>query len=240
VIRKQNNLFIRVLLVAAGLVILIIIFWFRQSLVDSVWGAYIRYFNYSEKLANGLGQSEKEELERLRVENETLKNNIADLKEEINLIEDGLEPTYIKMLGGVVGESAADYYGSFYVTYPKDKTVYRGMNVYTSGNVLVGTVEEVLKTSLFVTRLGQNKTFLAESAEVDEQLELSSLGSGLYMGSIAAGSKISVGDQIYLKGYPRAVVGMVGEIVKNEGTLSTVYVRAPYDIYKKEIFYVLQ
>jgi hypothetical protein len=57
---------------------------------------------------------------------------------------------------------------------------------------------------------------------------------------VAAGSKISVGDQIVLKGYPKAVVGMVNEVVKNEGTLSTVFVRAPYNIYSKEILYVLQ
>jgi hypothetical protein len=114
------------------------------------------------------------------------------------------------------------------------------MNIYSHGNVLVGAVEEVLKTSLFVTRLGQNKSFLAESNEVDEQLELLSLGNGLYAGSVAAGSKISVGDQIVLKGYPKAVVGMVNELVKNEGTLSTVFVRSPYNIYEKQIFYVLQ
>lgn len=188
-----------------------------------------------------LTKSERDELESLRVENGTLRDNLNDLREEINLMEDGLEPTYIKMLGrSVVGEMASDYYGSFYVTYPKDKTVYKGMNVYSHGNVLIGTVEEVLKTSLFVNRLGQNKTFFAESSEVDEELELGALGNGLYIGSVAAGSKISVGDQIVLKGYPKAVVGMVNEVVKNDGTLSTVYVRAPYNVYNKEIFYVLQ
>jgi len=188
-----------------------------------------------------LSLTEKDELESLRVENEALKNNLSDLKEEINLMEDGLEPTYVKMLGRtVLGEMVSNYYGSFYVTYPKDKTVYKGMNIYSHGNVLIGTVEEVLKTSLFVNRVGQNKTFFAESAEVDEELELGALGNGLYVGSVAAGSKISIGDQIVLKGYPKAVVGMVNEITKNDGTLSTVFVRAPYNIYNKEIFYVLQ
>jgi sRNA-binding protein len=56
----------------------------------------------------------------------------------------------------------------------------------------------------------------------------------------AAGSKISVGDQVVLKGYPKAVVGTVSEITKNEGTFSLVYVRAPYNVFEKEIFYVLQ
>lgn len=222
-----------------GVILVVVLSIFRVQLL----GVYNNYLGSgllgSKELQ--LSKSERDELESLRVENETLKNNLADLKEEINLMEDGLEPTYVKMLGRtVLGEMASNYYGSFYVTYPKDKTVYKGMNVYSHGNVLVGTVEEVLKTSLFVNRIGQNKTFLAESAEADEELELGALGNGLYAGSIAAGSKISVGDQIVLKGYPKAVVGMVNEVVKNDGTLSTVFVRAPYNVYNKEIFYVLQ
>lgn len=222
-----------------GIILVVTMSVFRVQLL----GVYNNYFGSglfaSQEVE--LNKTEREELESLRVENETLKNNLSDLKEEINLMEDGLEPTYVKMLGRtVLGEMASNYYGSFYVTYPKDKTVYKGMNVYSHGNVLVGTVEEVLKTSLFVNRIGQNKTFFAESAEVDEELELGALGNGLYVGSVAAGSKISVGDQIVLKGYPKAVVGMVNEVVKNEGTLSTVFIRAPYNVYSKEIFYVLQ
>lgn len=222
-----------------GVILVVVLSIFRVQLL----GVYNNYLGSSLLGSKELqlSKSERDELESLRVENETLKNNLADLKEEINLMEDGLEPTYVKMLGRtVLGEMASNYYGSFYVTYPKDKTVYKGMNVYSHGNVLVGTVEEVLKTSLFINRIGQNKTFFAESAEVDEELELGALGNGLYAGSIAAGSKISVGDQIVLKGYPKAVVGMVNEVVKNDGTLSTVFVRAPYNIYSKEIFYVLQ
>jgi cell division protein FtsB len=230
-LQRQNTKMSGWVWVILGVIFVVILSVFRIQVLSGLLGN-------NEVL---LSKTERDELESLRVENETLKNNLSDLKEEINLMEDGLEPTYVKMLGRtVLGEMASNYYGSFYVTYPKDKTVYKGMNVYSHGNVLVGTVEEVLKTSLFVNRIGQNKTFFAESSEVDEELELSALGNGLYVGSIAAGSKISVGDQVVLKGYPKAVVGMVNEVVKNEGTLSTVFVRAPYNIYNKEIFYVLQ
>ncbi len=216
-IRKEENKIQKFLVGFFVFGILILTVWYRQGLAEVIWGGYTRYAGYSDILENKLSLSEKEELEKLRVENESLKNAIDDLKLEINLIEDGLEPTYVRMLGtNIVSNLVADYYGSFYVTYPKDKTVYKGMNVYSHGNVLVGTVEEVLKTSLFVNRVGQNKSFFVESAEVDEELELGALGNGLYVGSVAAGSKISVGDQIVLKGYPKAVVGMVNEVVKNE------------------------
>lgn len=238
VIKKESNWLVKYLLFGVGVLILFCLFWYRQVLIEKFW---LINNIWKTDVEIKISLNEKEELEKLRVENLTLKNNLDDLKDEINLMEDGLEPTYIKMLGdNLLTNLAAGYYGSFYTTYPKDKTVYKGMNVYTHGNVLVGTVEEVFKTNLFVTRLGQNKTFLAESAEVDEEMELSSVGNGLYVGQIAAGSKVSVGDQVVLKGYPKAIVGMVGEIIKNEGTLSTVYIRAPYNIYTKEIFYVLQ
>ena len=229
-LKKEDNFMWRAGFWGVGIILIILLIVFRVRVTDTIFP------NQNENLV--LSINEREELENLRVENETLKNNLKDLKEEINLIEDGLEPTYVKMLG--VSAGAGDFYGSFYVTYPKDKTVYKGMNIYTSSNVLVGTVEEVLKNSLFITRLGQNKSFLAESDEVKERLELSSLSNGLYVGSVAGGTKISVGDQVVLKGYPKAVVGSVSEIQKNEGTLSTVFVRAPYNIYQKQIFYVLQ
>jgi cell division protein FtsB len=237
--KRQENLTKKIVFILLAVFLFALLLWYRVFLLDIFFGFYTRHF--TSNISTELSLSERGELEKLRVENETLKNDLDDLKSEINLMEDGLEPTYIRMISGGFGSGiASDFYGSFYVTYPKDKTVYKGMNIYSHGNVLVGNVEEVYKDSLFVTRLGQNKSFLAESSEVDEQLELSSLGSGLYVGNIAAGSKISVGDQVVLKGYPKAVVGTVSEITKNEGTFSLVYVRAPYNVFEKEIFYVLQ
>ena len=223
--------------VVAGVMIIIFIlsFIFKNKLTEWVGGKYVDMMFTNSMTRVKLQESERVELERLRVENVTLKNQMNDIRKEINLMEDGLSPTYVEMLA-----KEMSFYGSFYVTYPKDKTVYKGMNIFSHGNVVVGQVEEVFPNSLFVSRLGQNKTFLAESADVKEQLELSSLGSGLYVGQMTGGSKISVGDSIVLKGSPKAVIGTVSEIAKGENTVSTIYVRAPYNIYEGEIFYVLQ
>lgn len=234
-LKKDNNNKIIGLALLALLLLFSVTYFYHLKIANFLMNIYSGNLTQIDNENFKLSLSEKEELEKLRVENSVLKLDMKDLKKEINLIEDGLEPTYVKMLGKEVV-----YYGSFYITYPKNKTVYKGMNVYSHGNVLVGQVEDVLDNSLFVTRLGQNKSFFAESQDTKEQLELSSIGGGQYTGQLVSGSKISVGDNIVLKGYPRAFVGMVSEIVKNENSNSTIFVRTPYNIYEKEIFYVLQ
>lgn len=194
---------------------------------------YQRLFPASFELA--ITPTEKEEYASLKVENALLKDENKKLKEEFDVMDviENKSPVYM-----LLGESSI--YGDFYVSLPKEKTPYVGMNIFSTGNLVVGQVEEVLPTSLKVGKLGQNKSFIANSLENEESLELQSLGVGLYYGKVSGGSKISLGDTVVLKGYPKAIVGNVVEIQKNDTPLSNIFVRTPYNINNKEIFYVVQ
>jgi hypothetical protein len=120
------------------------------------------------------------------------------------------------------------------------KTPYVGMNIFAPDNVVVGQVDEILPNSMKIGKLGQDRTFIASSLENEESVELQSLGMGLYYGKVSGGSKISLGDTIVLKGYPKAIVGTVVEVQKGDTSLSNIFVRTPYNINNKEIFYVIQ
>lgn len=189
----------------------------------------------SSKTSEVLTVDEREELEELRLENKILKDENFKVREEfsVGLIDEVKVPVYL-----LLGESTL--YGDFYTSFPNGKTPYKGMNVFANGNIVVGQVEDILDTSLRVSRLGQTKTFIASSLENEETLELQSLGSGLYIGKVSGGSKILNGDTIVMKGYPKAIVGSVVEITKTNSSLSNVFVRTPYNINHKEMFYVVQ
>jgi hypothetical protein len=49
-----------------------------------------------------------------------------------------------------------------------------------------------------------------------------------------------VGDTIVLKGYPKIIVGTVVDIEENGTPLNNIFVRTPYNLNNKEIFYVIQ
>jgi cell shape-determining protein MreC len=177
--------------------------------------------------------NEKEELNLLKIENKILKEEKKKMEDIANFknIQEDFSPTYL-----LLGKS--NFYGDFYISLPKNKTPYKSMYVFSGDNVVVGQVDEIYENSLRVNILGQNKSFIANVLESDESIELKSLSLGLYTGNTAGSSKISTGDSIVLKGYPKGLVGIVVEVRKNGNSLSDVYVRAPYNMSNKEIFYV--
>lgn len=215
------------------LVFAILLFVFRFRITDFVLKNYQIFFHPEENIE--LTISEKEELVSLRVENKILRDENKKIRDEFSVATSGEEMSPVYML---LGENS--FYGNFFITLPKNKTPYIGMNVFAYGNVVVGQVEEILPNSLKVSKLGQTKKFIANSLENEESIELQSLGAGLYYGTVSGGSKISVDDTIVIKGYPKAIVGSVVEVQKGDSSLSNIFVRTPYNIQQKEIFYVIQ
>lgn len=206
---------------------------FRLQFINLFFSTYQKF--YPNKVNTQITETEKEELGRLRVENNLLKDENKKIREGFSVgnIDDTKSIIYM-----LLGESSL--YGDFYTSFPKNKTPYVGMNIFSEGNIAIAQVSEILPNSLKVKRLGQGKSFIATSLETEESLELKSFGIGLYSGTVAGGSKISLGDTIVLKGYPKAVVGTVVEIEKSNTALSNIFVRTPYNIANKEIFYVIQ
>lgn len=213
--------------------LLVFIFYFKSSIINNILIISQKYF-YKENLILII-PSEKEELESLRIESKLLKVENQKLREEyvVSDLED--KPAFVYL---ILGESTL--YGDFYVSVPKGKTTYKGMNIFSTGNILVGKVSEISEYFMKVVRLGTDKSFIVSTLESEETFELHSLSSGLYVGSVSGGNKTSVGDVVVLKGYPKAVVGTVVEIVKGDSALSNVFVRTPYNINNKEFFYVTQ
>jgi len=230
--KKDNNLFLYVKYILF-IVIIVLLFIFRNYFVTIFLGVKNKFF--SSQVETSLTVSEREELNTLRVENKVLKDENTKVREEfsIGIIDESPSSIYLLL-------EQSSLYGDFYVTLPKNKTIYKGMNIFSSGNVVVGQVVEILPNALKIERLGQNKSFIATSMEGEEFIEFRSLSSGLYAGTVGGGSNVSLGDTIVLKGYPKAIVGTVVEIAKGDNSLSIVYVRTPYNIQKKQMFYVLQ
>lgn len=230
--KKKNNtiLYLKFFLF---FVFIVLIYFFRTSVVNYFFFVEQKYF--STKQNQTLILSEREELQNLQTENIALKQQIKNLKEAFS--DGDYEEKHFPVFMLTTG---SDFYGDFYVSIPKENTPYLGMNILSTGNVLVGTVSEILPNSLKVNRLGQTKTFIATNSDGSETVELGSLSSGLYVGTVPGGSKLAVGDQIALKGYPKVIVGTVVEIQKNDTSLANIFVRAPYNINDKEIFYVLK
>lgn len=214
-------------------VFLVLAFLFRKHVVN--YFLIISTKIHRQETETELTLTEREELNQLRIENKILKDENEKVRSEfsVGLIDETKAPVYM-----LLGEST--FYGDFYVSMPSNKTPYKGMNIFSEGNIVVGQVEEILKNSMKVSRLGQSRSFIAEVEESEESLELQSLGSGLYVGSVSGGSKISLGDTVVMKGYPKAIVGTVVEVAKGNTSLSNIFVRTPYNVNNREIFYVIQ
>ncbi len=231
-VKKQNKniKYLKIFLLVLFFVVATI---FHVQFINLFFSAYQKFYPIREDTK--ITETEKEELGRLRVENNLLKDENKKIREGFSVGGFDESKSLIYML---LGESSL--YGDFYTSFPKNKTPYVGMNIFSEGNIAIAQVSEILPNSLKVKRLGQGKTFIATSLETEESLELKSFGIGLYSGTVAGGSKISLGDTVVLKGYPKAVVGTVVEIEKSSTSLSNVFVRTPYNIANKEIFYVIQ
>jgi cell shape-determining protein MreC len=113
-----------------------------------------------------------------------------------------------------------------------------GSFVYARGGVVVGTIAEISNNIGKVDFLGNKDKFIAEVASTGELLELSGSGLGYYTGSIPKSSSVISGSLITLKGYPKSIVGTVSSLEDSGTSLYTVWVRAPLNIAKVDIFYV--
>jgi cell shape-determining protein MreC len=228
--QKNKSVYIKIVALFIFFVAAII---FRQKFISSLLSFYQIFFPVAE--VEILTQTEKEELAALRVENKILKDENKKLNEEFLISDVDEQKSVVQML---LGES--QLYGDFFVNIPQKKTPYVGMSILSSGNIVVGQVEEILPNALKVRRMGTGKTFIGNSLESEESIELSSLGVGFYVGKVSGGSKIVVGDTIVLKGYPKIIVGTVVDIEENGTPLNNIFVRTPYNLNNKEIFYVIQ
>jgi hypothetical protein len=231
-VKKENNFFKYFKFVLMFLV-LVFIYFYSAFFTNFILYLPQKFFNLNN--TESLTQTEREELASLRIENKILQDEVDRVRNEfsVGIIDEKKSPVYM-----LLGESSL--YGDFYISKPVDKTPYKGMNIFSNGNIVVGQVEEILNNSLKVSRLGQGKSFIASTLEDEESLELRSLGSGLYVGNVSGGSKIKVDDTVVLKGYPKAVVGKVVEVGKTNTSLSNIFVQTPYNISNKQIFYVIQ
>lgn len=228
--KKENNNKVKYTILL--IIILGIIFFFRVRIVD-FYASHNLKFSYFKN--NNLSLSERDEYELLKSQNKILETENNKLKEQLTIQDSNTGQTPVELL-----LTSSNLYGDFYVSLPKNITTYIGMNIYSEGNVLVGTVEQIFPNSMRVTNLGQKKGVIASDLASEEFLELRSLSNGLYVGSVPGGSKIEVGSQIILKGYPTAIIGTVVEIQKSDNAQARVFVRTPYNVINKSFYYVLQ
>lgn len=228
--QKSKSIYIKILALSIFFVTAII---FREKFVSGILSFYQIFFPVD--VVENLSLSEKEELESLRVENKILKDENKKLNDEFLVSDVDEQKSVVQML-----LSESQLYGDFFVNIPQKKTPYVGMSILSSGNIVVGQVEEILSNSLKIRRMGTGKTFIGNSLESEESIELSSLGVGFYIGKVSGGSKMAVGDTIVLKGYPKVIVGTVVDIEENDTPLNNIFVRTPYNLNNKEVFYVIQ
>ncbi len=216
------------------LIVLILIFFFssvffRIKIINFVLNRFTTNSNLE------LSLTEREELKLLKQKNKILEVDNKNLQNNLGILNDEPKPSFVKSL-----IFHSNFYGDFYTTLPKDKTPYKGMNVFANGDVVVGQIIEVLDNSLKVGNLAVGSGVIVEDLETNEFLEIHALGNGLYSASLSGGSKIAVGSQIVMKGFPRAIVGEVTEVNKTGSSLTNILIQAPYNILTKDIYYVIQ
>jgi cell division protein FtsB len=233
-ILKKGKVINKLFVVMFTLAPLVAMFYFKAFLLDKLFSSFY-FLNKQDEKVLELSTTERENYEILKIENQILEDENRKLRDEfsVGIIDEPKAPVFM-----LLGENLL--YGDFFVSFPKNKSAYKGMNIFTTGNVVVGQVEEMYASSLKIGRLGQTKPFIGTDLQTEESVELRSLSNGLYFGNVSGGSKVEVGDLIVLKGYPKAVVGEVVEVNKTNTSLSNVLVRAPYNTFSKEIFYVVR
>ncbi len=231
--KKENNKK-TTLKIILSIFIFSIIFVFKNKFSEKFIYFKNEFFSFY-RTSQEISQTEKDELSSLRLKNNVLEIENRKLHETFLADNSVIKPSFVKFLLG-----PSTLYGDFYVSLPDSKTVYVGMNLYTSNNIVVAQVDNIFPNSLRATYLGQNKSFIATAQESGESLELRSLGSGLYFAKTPSTNSVNVGEPVVLKGFPKAIVGEVVEIKKGEDSISNVFVRSPQDLSKVEIFYVSQ
>lgn len=172
---------------------------------------------------NALLQSQSQ---LLSVENKRLEN-------ELSLLATDTVRIPIRLAGG-----ASRVYGSTYILDDKRVSMYEGKYVYARGDVLVGSLGASEGNFLKLNFLGSGQAFIAEVLSTGEIVELTSSGVGFYKGTLPKSSQVAVGETIVMKGFPKAIVGTVSSVETDSSSLTTMWVRAPINILKTEIFYV--
>ncbi len=210
------------------LVFIFVSIFFRIKIINLILGSG------AAGAAPELSIGERDELNLLRQKNKVLEKDNKNLQSNLGIVSQNQNMSVVKLL-----LMHSDFYGDFYTSLPKEKTPYKGMNIYANGNIVVGQVKEILDTSLKVGNLAVGIGVIAQDIETGEFMEIHALGNGLYNASIPSGSKIKIGSQIVMKGYPKAIVGEVTELNKSENSLSNVIIQAPYNILAKDIYYVI-
>ncbi len=171
--------------------------------------------------------------ESLLAENAILKSEVKKLEEALFLKSEneGKEPT--RLLGQI-----SKIYDTFYIQKVQGVNFYEGKYVYGTNNVVFGVVDKVLEDTVKVSFLGRNEKFIAEIVEKNEFIEISPSGLGMYVGRIPKSSEIEVGMSVATKGYPKGVIGTISKVETDDTSINTVWIRAPYNPFNLESFYV--
>jgi cell shape-determining protein MreC len=131
----------------------------------------------------------------------------------------------------------SNLYGTWYVRKPENKLLYSGQYILGRDNVAVGSVVKDLGGTAEVTYLAHSDKLIIEILERNELIEVEGSGVGMYHGQIPKSSEITIGDTAVLRGYNKSVVGIVSKVDENDTSLKTIWIRAPYNLSKLDIFY---
>lgn len=207
----------------------------RLSIINS-------YLNFSEKISNIFGIDKKDtisneeylsRLEILESQNKILESENKRLQDEQNFKQTTTYSEPLKLLGEI-----SKIYGAMHISKPKSIQVYEGKYIYGPDGVVIGSIMAVNSENLKVGLFGQLEPFIAQVVEKDESIQLVSSGLGLYRGEVPKSSELSIGMTVQTRGYPKAALGTISQIDENQTSVNTVWVRAPYDFSKLDIFYV--
>lgn len=210
---------------------------------------FILYFFYPNKVRNYIVYS----LDSVKILLPFVGSNVNSPQEDIQSLKDSLlvvseqNRRLEKELGFVDLEkrqipvkllaAKSRVYGNAFLNV-EGLNVYPGDFVYARGGVLAGTVSSVEEGVARLDFLGSKDKFIAEILSTGELIELNGSGIGYYKGQLPKTSNIQSGEIIVMKGFPKAIVGIVGSVEDSETSLYSVWVRSSINLSKLEIFYV--
>jgi hypothetical protein len=196
-------------------------------------GSYISQILPFNKLSISERQQLVEENNLLQSQSQVLSVENKRLENELGLLATDTVRVPVRLAGG-----ASRVYGSTYILDDKRVSMYEGKYVYARGDVLVGSLGPSEGNFLKLNFLGIGQAFIAEVLSTGEIVELTSSGIGFYKGTLPKSSQVAVGETIVMKGFPKAIVGTVSSVETDSSSLTTMWVRAPINLLKTEIFYV--
>jgi cell shape-determining protein MreC len=232
---KKKKTFI---IISFILFLIIIIFLFRKNL-SPLFIKSLNYFDFKQSFLQT--NTTNEELKILQTELVLLKSENNELKKLTSESQHSSSTEITtKLIPLELLASKSNIYNSFWGEIPKNSTssVAVGNFVYSRDNIIIGKISYISDNKIKVDFLGSTDSFIAETLESKESLELKANGIGLYTGKISKASEIKNGDIVIIKNKENAIVGNVIDITDDNSSMIIVWVRTPQNINKVKTFYV--